>query len=89
MMRIGGLDVRLLPPRIPVADEYVNGPGIERRFIILIAIDAFGAAIFHRRAYRHRIAISADRDAIPEQRSAGAELRAGASVRRLDVRSLL
>ena len=89
MPRIGRLDIRLLPPRVPIPHEYVNRSSIERRFIGLIAIDAFGGAIFHRRAYRQGVAISADGNGVSEERAARAELRACASVRRLDVRSLL
>src|SRR5205085_9213549 len=60
----------------------VHRDDAELGVIVLVAVDAGGAALFHLRADGQRVPVGADRDG-------ESELRAGARVRRLDIGRLL
>src|SRR5207248_2731344 len=74
---IRGFYVGLLRPAAGSANVDIHGAGAEHRMIVLVAVDAAGRALFHRRTDRQRAAVGAERGRKPE-------LRAGARIRGLD-----
>ena len=72
------LDVRLLRPRGPAAREDVHGAGLRNRAILLVAVDALGAAPLELRRDGQRVPVGAQRDGV-------AELAAHLRIRGLEV----
>ena len=86
------LDVGLLRHRVAPAREDVDRAGAVGRLVVLVAVDALGAAAFVRRAHRDRVAIVADGRrvaGVAGQRAAAAEVRVFGRVRGLEIGDLL
>ncbi len=85
---IGRLDVGLLAPGAVLLSEDVDRAGAVNGIIVLVAVDALGAAALIGSAYSQRAAIAAKRDAVAIQRSAVSEMVIRLGVRRFKIGNL-
>src|SRR5262245_27999746 len=69
-------------------NKHIHGAGAIHRLVILISVDAFGAAAFKRSADSERVAITADGDTMPLKRAAVSKMIAHMGIRGLDVGGL-
>ena len=88
LSRIRRLDICLLAPVVVPLNEDINGSGVINGIVVLIAVDALGAAAFIRSADGQRAAVTAESNAMSFQRSAITKVVIHLGVRSFDVGDL-